>query len=161
MKTKILLLLFVILVDGCTDHKPKPGLDPETVNAELKAFQVAHREAIEAKDIEGILQFYSTDLITVEPGMPIQYGNQYFRPTLTELFANYDFHEDFVLNDIRIMGDRVAATYQFTQQMTPLTGGETMKQSGKGICILKRIDTGKWQFEWNAYGYDTIPPGNE
>ncbi len=59
------------------------------------------------------------------------------------------------------MGDRVAATYQFTQQMTPLAGGETIKQSGKGICILKRIDAGKWQFEWNAYGYDTIPPGNE
>ena len=161
MKTQILLLFSVILIAGCADQKTNPGLDPETVNVELKAFQDAHREAIEAKDIEGIFQFYSPDLITVETGMPIQYGNQYFLPTLTDLFANFDFHEDFILNDIRIMGDRVAATYQFTQQMTPLSGGETIKQSGRGICILKRIDTGKWQFEWNAYGYDTIAEGNE
>lgn len=161
MKTKILLLFCLILIAGCTEKKTKPGLDSETVNAELKAFQIAHREAVEAKDIEGIFQFYSPDLITVETGMPIQYGNQFLLPTLTELFATFDFHEDFVLNDIRIIGDRVAATYHFTQQMTPLAGGETIKQSGKGICILKRIDTGKWQFEWNAYGYDTIPAGNE
>jgi ketosteroid isomerase-like protein len=161
MKTQILLLFCAILIAGCAEQKTKPGLDPETVNVELKAFQDAHREAIDAKDIEGITQFYSPDLITVEPGMPIQYGNQYFLPTLTELFTNFDFHEDFVLNDIRIMGDRVAATYQFNQQMTPLAGGETIRQSGKGICILKRIDTGKWQFEWNAYGYDTIAEGNE
>ena len=161
MKTRILLLFSVILIAGCTDKKTVPELDPETIDAELKAFQVAHREAIDAKDIESIFQFYSPDLITVEPGIPIQYGNQYFRPTLTELFANFDFHEDFILNDIRIIGDRVAATYQFTQQMTPLAGGETIKQSGRGICILKRIDIGKWQFEWNAYGYDAIPAGNE
>jgi ketosteroid isomerase-like protein len=161
MKTRTLLLFSVILIAGCTDKKTEPGLDPETVNAELKAFQVAHREAIDAKDIEGIFQFYSPDLITVEPGMPIQYGNQFLLPTLTELYANYDFHEDFVLNDIRIMGDRVAATYQFTQEMTPLAGGETIKQSGKGICILKCIENGKWQFEWNAAVYDSPPTGNE
>ncbi len=71
MKTQILLLFCAILIAGCAEQKTKPGLDPETVNAELKAFQDAHREAIEAKDIEGIFQFYSPDLITVETGMPI------------------------------------------------------------------------------------------
>lgn len=161
MKTRILLLLSVILIAGCTHKKTEPGLDPKTVNAELKAFQVAHREAIDAKDIEGILQFYSPDLITVEPGMPVQYGNQFVRPLLTELFANYDFHEDFGLNDIRIMGDRVAATYQYTQQLKPLAGGETIVQSGKGICILKRTDAGQWQFEWNAAVYDSPPAGDD
>lgn len=161
MKTRILLLFSVILIAGCTDKKTETGLDPETVNAELKLFQIKHREAIDAKDIEGIIQFYSPYLITIEPGMPIQYGNQFLNPTLTDLFDNYDFHEDFVLNDIRIMGDRVAATYQFTQEMTPLAGGATIKQSGNGICILKCIETGKWQFEWNAAVYDSLPTGNE
>ena len=161
MKTGILLLFGVLLIAGCSDKKTHSGLDPEAVYAELNAFQAAHREAIDAKDIEGILQFYSPDLITVEPGMPIQYGNQFVRPTLTEFFANFEFHEDFVLNDIRIMGDRVAATYQYTQQMKPLAGGETIEQSGKGMCILKRIDSGKWQFEWNAAVSDTPHADNE
>lgn len=156
----VLLLLFFILITSCSNDKSKSVLDPATVDAELKAFQVAHREAIDAKDIEGIFQFYSPDLITIGPEMPIQYGNQYFRPTLTELFADFDFHENFTLSDIRIIGDRVAATYKFTQQMTPLKGGETIKQTGKGMCIIKRIEAGKWQFEWNAYVYDT-PSGTE
>lgn len=161
MNTKALLLLCFIFITGCINSKPKSVLDQATVESELKAFQIAHREAIDAKDIEGIFQFYSPDLITVGPEMPIQYGNQYFRPTLTNLFAEYDFHENFTLNDIHIIGDRVAATYQFTQQMTPLKGGETIKQTGKGMCIIKRIETGKWQFEWNAYVYETPTSGTE
>ena len=161
MKTTILLVLCFFLLNDCTNNKLKLVLDKATVEAELKTFQIAHRDAIDAKDIEGIFQFYSPDLITIGPEMPIQYGNQYFRPTLTNLFADYDFHENFTLNDIRIMGERVAATYQFTQQMTPLKGGETIKQTGKGMCIINRIETGKWQFEWNAYVYDAPPSETE
>jgi hypothetical protein len=45
--------------------------------------------------------------------------------------------------------------------MTPLEGGETIKQTGKGMCIIKRTETGKWQFKWNAYVYDSTPSGIE
>ena len=45
--------------------------------------------------------------------------------------------------------------------MTPLEGGETIKQTGKGMCIIKRTETDKWQFKWNAYVYDSTPSGIE
>jgi ketosteroid isomerase-like protein len=116
--------------------------------------ETAHREAIDAKDIEGILQFYSTDYINVGPDGPILYGRGFIRTNMTELYKTYDFHEDFKFVDIRIIGDRIAASYTATSQMTPLAGGDTVKDTGKGMCILKLSEKNAWQFEWNAYSID-------
>jgi ketosteroid isomerase-like protein len=113
-----------------------------------------HRSAIDNKNIADILQFYATDLITIPQGEPIVYGRDWITNTMNDLYKTYDFHEDFKLNDIRIIGDRVAASYTFKQQMKPIIGGDTIIQTGKGMCILKRFETGIWQFEWNCYSYD-------
>ena len=124
------------------------------VKSELRAFEEAYREAIDRKDIEGILQFYSPDLITVTQGEPIQYGKDWLRPLMQELYQEYDFHEEFKLDNIKIIGDRVVATLQYSQKMTPLQGGQPVIQTGKGVCVLKKSDSGTWQFEWNSYSPD-------
>ena len=155
LKVHLLLLVGIL---GCSKPAPQPVLDPTTVKMELQELQTAHRVAIDSKDIEGILQFYSPDMITISPGQPIQYGREYIRPNMTEIYKKYDFQEDFVISDIRIMGDRVAAAYKWSSQMTPLTGGKTITETGRGMCILKRYETDSWQFEWNTYFYDSIPP---
>jgi hypothetical protein len=89
---------------------------------------------------------------------PIQYGREFIRPNMTKIYQAFDFHEDFRLIDTRIVGDRVAATYKWWSQTTPLTGGKTVVDSGKGLCLVKRSETGSWQFEMNAYTSDVVPP---
>jgi ketosteroid isomerase-like protein len=151
--------IFVLLVGlfGCSRTAPKTDINLETVEKELQVLRVAHRAAIDSKNIEGILQFYSPDLITLSPGQTIMYGPEYIRPTLEELYKTYDFHEDFTLSDIHIIGDRAIATLMYEQKMTPLCGGDTAKETGRGMCIFKKSETGIWQFEWNTYFPDSIP----
>ena len=108
----------------CFGPAYQSSLDPARVKSELRAFEEAYREAIDRKDIEGILQFYSPDLITVTQGEPIQYGKDWLRPLMQELYQEYDFHEEFKLDNIKIIGDRVVATLQYSQKMTPLQGGQ-------------------------------------
>jgi ketosteroid isomerase-like protein len=155
------LVLVLCFAFGCQQAEhvaEEPVVDVEAekliVEKELQAFEIVHKAAIDSKDIEGILQFYSSDLITISPGEPILYGNDWIRTTLNDLYNTYEFTEDFKFIDIRIIGDRVAASFSFTQQMTPLAGGDEIEQTGKGMCILKKIELDNWQFEWNAYSYD-------
>ena len=152
--------IFVLLVGlfGCSKTAPKTDINLETVEKELQVLRVAHRAAIDSKNIEGILQFYSPDLITLSPGQTIMYGPEYIRPTMEELYKTYDFHEDFILSDIHVVGDRVVATYIFEQKMYPIAGGDAVKETGRGMCILKKSETGVWQFEWNTAFPDSIPP---
>jgi ketosteroid isomerase-like protein len=160
----VLLLCFTFSCQKAEEMAEEPVVDVEAekkiVEKELRAMEIAHKAAIDSKDIEGVLQFYSSDLITISPGEPILYGNDWIRTTLNDLYNNYDFTEDFKFIDIRIIGDRVAASYSFTQQMTPLAGGEKIEQTGKGIVILKQDEMKNWQFEWNAYHMDDMDISN-
>jgi len=146
----------IILASGCSRPTSKPELDATIVERELRTFEAVHRSAIDAKDIEGILQCYASDLITISPDEPILYGKDWLRTLATDLFKTYDFHEDLEFIDIRIIGDHVVASYSFSQQMTLLTGGVPILQTGKGMCILNQSETGDWQFVWNVYNYDSL-----
>ena len=159
-----LILCFMFGCQKAEEVAEEPVVDVEAekliVEKELRAMEIAHKAAIDSKDIEGVLRFYSSDLITISPGEPILYGNDWIRTTLNDLYHNYDFTEDFKFIDIRIIGDRVAASYSFTQQMTPLAGGEKIEQTGKGMVILKQDEMKNWQFEWNAYHMDDMDISN-
>lgn len=153
MKTKLILyILFAFFIIGCTNPEHKKSLNLDDIKVELETFRIEHKEAVDSKDIENILQFYSTDMITLPSGDPILYGRDWISSLLKELYGSYEFHEDFSFTDIRIYSAQlVAATYSYSQTMTSLTNGETVEESGIGMCILKRAENGKWQFEWNAY----------
>ncbi len=146
---------------GCAGPPAGPTLDPAVVEVELRQFEDAHRLAIEAKDVDRVLEFYAEDLITVSPEMGIVRGREWIRPSVEELFRDYDFCEDFTLVDIRILGDRVAASFTYEQRMTPLAGGEPVVGTGKGVGIFKRLETGAWQWEWNSYAPDAPAPAGE
>ena len=156
-----IIIGLIILVSSCTGTTSKLQLDPIQVEKELRVFETIHREAIDSKDIDGILKCYATDLITISPDEPILYGKDWIRTLVTDLYKTYDFHEDFKLIDIRIIDEHVVASYSFSQQMTLLTGGEPTLQTGKGMCILNQSETGNWQFVWNAYNYNSLQSNEE
>jgi len=82
-----------------------------------------------------ILRYYSADLITIAPGEPIRYGNEWIRSAVADLYKAYEFHEDFKFIDIRIIGGRVAASYSFSSQMTPLVGGEKTETTARACAF--------------------------
>jgi len=146
---------------GCAGPPAEPALDPAVVEAELRQFEDAHRAAIDAKDVDRVLEFYAADLITVSGESGIVHGRDWIRPSLEQLFRDYEFHEDFTLVDIRILGDRVGASYTYEQRMIPLAGGEPVAGTGKGIGIFKRSEAGAWQWEWNSYAPDVPAAAGE
>jgi hypothetical protein len=56
------------LVTSCSKTTEYSALDPSIVEKELRAMEIGHRTAVDAKDIDGILRYYSSDLITISPG---------------------------------------------------------------------------------------------
>ena len=94
-----LILCFMVGCQKTKDVAEEPAVDVEAekqiLKKELRALEIAHKAAIDSKDIEGILQYYSPDLITISPGEPILYGNDWIRTTLNDLYNTYEFTEDF------------------------------------------------------------------
>ena len=159
MKKLWIISVFSLLLClyNCSNPESNSNLDLKIIEPELRSMESNHRTAVDNKNMEGILKFYATDLITISQGEPILYGRDWIIETMNELYKTYDFQEDFKFLDLRIVGDKVAASFTFKQQMHPLSGGETIIQTGKGMCILKQSEAGNWQFEWNCYSYDSAP----
>jgi ketosteroid isomerase-like protein len=157
MKTLWIIFGLLLCLYSCSSPESKSKLDLKTIEPELRSMESNHRTAVDNKNVEGILQFYATDLITISQGEPILYGRDWIEDTMNELYKTYDFQEDFKFIDLRIVGEKVAASFTFKQQMLPLLGGDTVVQTGKGMCILKQSEAGNWQFEWNCYSYDNPP----
>ncbi len=162
MKKSIVIsgVSLLLCFGGCLGPAGESAIDPKAVEAQIRMVASNHTAALDAKDVEGILQFYAEDGIMIMPGEPIKYGNAWIRNYLEDLFKTHELHETIAFIDIRIIADRVAASYRFEQQVIPLDGGSMVIQRGKGLCILKRSNTNSWQFEWNAYSYDN-PVGGE
>ena len=88
----VITIGLLILVSSCSRPANNSALNPIIVDKELRAFETAHKAAIDSKDIEGILQFYSSDLVTISKGEPILYGKDWIRTTLNDLYNTYDLN---------------------------------------------------------------------
>jgi len=155
------LFLAAVAIPSCAGPPAQEAPEPSVIEAELRQFEDAHRAAIDAKDVDRVLEFYAEDLITVSPETGIVRGREWIRTTCEELFRDYEFHEDFELADIRILGNRVVASFEYTQEMTPLAGGDPVVVTGKGVGVFKRSETGAWQWEWNSYAPDAPASARE
>ena len=151
-----IIIIQLIFATSCIQPSTEPDLDFTTVEKELRAFETANRIAVDSGDIDGILKYYSSDAITIPPSDSILYGREWIRTLLVNLYKDYEFHEVFEFIDIRIYGNRIAATYTYSQNINPLIGGEQITQTGNGMCILKKSEEGIWQFEWNAYNLNKM-----
>lgn len=158
MRSVLLSIIIILLIfaSSCIQPSTEPELNITTVEKELRAFETANRMAVDSGDIEGILKYYSPDAITIPPSDSILYGREWIRTLLVNLYKDYEFHESFKFIDIRIYGNRIAATYTYSQNINPLNGGEQLTQTGNGMCILKKSEEGIWQFEWNAYNLNKM-----
>ena len=151
----ILVIALTICLSGCTDTSNLDLLDLETVKSELTEFESTYSSVVDSRDIDAILEFYSDDLITISPDTPIQYGADWIRDLLIEMYEDYELYEKFSFVDIRIIADRVVASFTYTQKMTPIAEGEEFLATGTGSCVLKKSEKGIWQFEWNTYTVDS------
>lgn len=157
-KWSVFFVLFIglmILSLNCTKAPSIQKLDPTTVEKELRSMETEHKAAVDSKDIDGIMKFYSKDLINIPPDGPIQHGNDWIPTFMADIYKTYDFHEEFNFIDIQIIEENVVASISFRQQMTKLTSGAQTVQTGKGMCLLKKSKAGNWQFVWNSYSYES------
>ena len=104
---------------GCLKPAGEPAIDAKAVEAELRKFESNHKMATDSKDIENILLSYAEDAITIMPGEPVMYGREWIRNFLEKLYKTHELYNNFEFVDIRIIADRVAASYRFEEQIIP------------------------------------------
>jgi ketosteroid isomerase-like protein len=142
---------------ACSTEEVQPVIDAAAIEAELRQFERDYVATGALREVEPLLAYYAEDAVFLPPGDRMQYGREWVRTILNELFTAYDFEEVFHILQFKPLGDRVLAIYEYSSRGVPKGAGDAFEEQGIGMALLKRSETGGWQFEWNAW--NVIPQG--
>lgn len=126
--------------------------------AAIKRLYVDWKAPWEAGDAAGVARYYTDDAVQMPASEPDIVGRDAFRSSLEALFFQFKIHGDSTdVLEIETAGEIafVRGTYAIT--LTPKTGGESTRYTGKFVHLLKRQQDGPWKIH-RAIGVDDVSP---
>ncbi|MEO8044389.1 MAG: DUF4440 domain-containing protein, partial [Spartobacteria bacterium] len=135
-----LTLLILVPVQG-----QKAGTRAATERA-LRAVDAEWAAAVQAKDFDKVISYYSATAIEFPPNAPARKTKEAIHKSWQELFqtpgATLNWHPNKVeVSESRDLG-YVAGTYDYVQTGG---GGERIVDHGKYLEVMRKIDDGTWK----------------
>ena len=103
------------------------------------------RDAAAAQDIKQLLTFITEDAVFLAPGQEPICGKPAVEALYLQVFGLYRFEQNWVFEEIQVLGDWAYCWGRDSVTMTPLIGdAPAVRASGMGLSILRRQSTGSW-----------------
>ena len=131
---------------------------PSTSDAAVRAVLEADERWIEAfnrGDVETIVSLYTEDVVVMPPGEPSFQGRERVRKWMTALFERNTVAQSLANDEVVVSGDWAWMRGHFTTEITPRSGGVTVRRDGKHLVIWRREPDGAWRAArdiWNTDG---------
>ncbi len=106
-----------------------------------------------ASDADGFLASVAADMVIMPPDEPAVRGHTEIRAWLDAFFAAYTTDLHYTGSEVSVVGDTAFEAYAFRWTLTPLDGGEPIRQSGKGVYVFRRQADGGWKVARDIWNY--------
>jgi uncharacterized protein (TIGR02246 family) len=104
-------------------------------------------------DPDGFLASVTEDMVIMPPDEPAVSGHDAIRAWLEGFFAAYETDLEYTDSDVSLFGDVAFEAYAFRWTLTPLDGGEPIRQAGKGVYVFRRQADGSWSVARDIWNY--------
>ena len=110
----------------------------------IKQLAVDWRSGWLAGDADALLALYADDPVLMPAGQPAVFGKEAIRPLYQSVLQEYAIESETKVMDVEASGDLgyFWSTYKLTA--TPKAGGESFKDEGKSLFVVKR-EHGCWK----------------
>jgi len=102
------------------------------------------KRASQAKDVNRLSKLITDDAIFLAPGQPPIRGRAAFEALYRQVLGAFTFEQEWVFEEIAVLGDWAYCWGRDSVTMTPLAGGPAVRASGAGLSILCRLADGSW-----------------
>ena len=152
--------LAVLASAGCA-----PAGEPAPVAAPAGPSEAEDAEAIRevrlnqfaasfiAGNADGFLASVAADMVIMPPDEAAVRGHSEIRAWLDAFFAAYTVDLEYPGSEISVAGDTAFEAYAFRWTLTPIDGGEAIRQSGKGVYVFRRQADGGWKVVRDIWNY--------
>ena len=110
----------------------------------IRGLFAAWKRASQAKDVDGLSKLIAEDAIFLAPGQPPIRGRAAFEGLYRQVLGAFTFEQEWVFEEIAVLGDWGYCWGRDSVTMTPLAGGPAVRASGAGLSILRRLADGSW-----------------
>lgn len=111
---------------------------------------LAYENAFQSGDVDRIIDFYAPDAVSFPPGYPTSEGREAIEADLRWFFGEFGLARDFTLADYEIVGNYATRLGEWTQTLTPKTGGDPIVETGRCMLGWKKIN-GEWKVVWEIW----------
>lgn len=136
------------MCERCHAHKEKMMTVEEykkNEEAEIKKVIEGGVEAIRAKDLDGVMSMYASELVSFDIVPPLQYvGTDAYREKWGETFSSFPGPINYEIVDLSItVGDDVAFAHSFNRLSATMNNGQKIGNWLRWTACFRKIG-GKW-----------------
>ena len=148
--TKYLMAQLLVASAGCA-MAPSEVEDTAAIR-DVRANKFA--ASFIAADSDGFLASITEEMVIMPPDEPPVTGHDTIRAWLEGFFAAYKTDLEYTGSDVSVAGDVAFEAYAFRWTLTPVDGSEPIKQTGKGVYVLRRQADGSWKVARDIWNYN-------
>jgi uncharacterized protein (TIGR02246 family) len=112
--------------------------------AAIRTLFAEWKRASQAKDVDRLSTLITDDAVFLAPGQPPIRGRAAFEALYRQVLGAFVFEQDWVFEEIAVLGDWGYCWGRDSVTMTPIAGGPAVRASGAGLSILRRLADGSW-----------------
>jgi len=144
-------------------EEPGPAVDVEADITAIKEMVNQYAVACNTGDFELWISLWADDGVQMPPDLPARIGKEQIREAMKPAFDQMTL--DITITsiwDAKVYGDLGLTCCNYTLDLTPKAGGETIHavKDGKALTILKRQSDGSWKIIYDCFN-SNVPPTSE
>jgi uncharacterized protein (TIGR02246 family) len=142
---------FAIVLSSCSVSVPSDEV--VDVAAAQQATHDKYVSALNANDLERIMDSYSEDIVLQGPGSPETIGKPAVRERMTTYLENYNDEFDKTVEQFTVSDDWAFSRYTYKSTTKNKKTGAVTTDDGKGVFIFHREKDGEWRLvidSWNS-----------
>lgn len=112
----------------------------------IRALFGTWREASKRRDVDSLLGLVTDDVVFLAPGQPPIRGKGAVRELFSVVLSRFELEQDFVIQEIQVLGEWAFCWGTDSSVMRPLNGGAPVRARGMGLSLLRRSAQGAWRF---------------
>jgi len=112
----------------------------------------------EEGNVDAFMTLTTQDVVLMPPGASTLSGREAVQALMADFFGTYAIELQSVsLEEIVVAGDWAFVRDTYVSNLTPRSGGETVRARGKNVWILRRQADGSWKVARNMWNSSDPP----
>ena len=158
LPTALVALLLVVVPTTGRQAAPEQDLpDAEAVEGQWRRVIATFEDG----DVDAFMALTTEDVVLMPPGESTLSSRAAVRSLMEDFLSTFTIKLERVsIDEIVVAGDWAFVRDTYVSNLTPRSGGETLRARGKNVWILWRQPDGSWKVArnmWNSSDPDTDP----